>query len=1233
MRRLLSAVLTAVVLSSLFPFGVFASATLPAGHAPATANFGSPDHLVITQDPTTVDAGSAISPAVTVEVRDAADVLVADDVSSVTVAIGTNAGGGTLSGTLTVAAVGGVATFSDLAINKVGTGYTLVATDTGLTDATSATFNVNPAAATHLALTGFTDPVTAGVSSSFTVTAFDAFNNIATGYRGTVAFTSTDPAAVLPADYPFLAGDNGDHVFSGTLKTVGVWSITANDGTHSASQTSINVNPAAATHLALTGFTDPVTAGAASSFTVTAFDAFNNIATGYRGTVAFTSTDPAAALPGNYTFLAGDNGDHVFSGTLKTAGVWSITANDGTHSASQTSINVTPAGLDHLAVTTQPSSSVVAGVGLATAPTIKMEDAFNNVVTGDGSTVVTVALTTPAGATLGGTKVRTVVGGVISFPGLTIDKTGSYTLTATAPGLTSAVTGTISVSPAAATHLALTGFTDPVTAGVSSSFTVTAFDAFNNIATGYRGTVAFTSTDPAAALPGNYTFLAGDNGDHVFSGTLKTVGSQSLTADDGTLPTASQTAIAVNPAAAATLVVVGSSPQIRTIAFSVSVTVLDPFGNVVTGYSGTVHFTSTDGGAITLPVDYPFVAGDNGTHTFSVTLATPGTQTVTATDKVNASVTGTTGPISVSATGNTAQTITFTQAGKVFGDPNFVVGASSSSGLTAFTYTSQTTAKCTVSVATVHIVAAGACTILASQAGSPTYAPATGSVTFAIAKANQTITFTTPAPINPAVGTTWLASATATSGQAVTPAIDPTATAFCSLAGATVTFLARGSCLVNASQAGDGNWNFATKQQAIAVADVAPTCTAGSAGSVVMKVAVSGDASCQDTENDPLTYAIATQALHGTASINASTGHWTYTSGAYVGVDTFKVKANDGITDSAPATISITLTNHQAVAFTDVVKVAPTRASVINVLANDNPGAGDTGQPLNVSAVTQGSHGRVTTDGLRVTYDPSGCYVGSDLITYTASDGLTSSTTAVLVTIVRPGQAVTAPAAATLSKNPISDAPSVWFAGGVMGSTVPMRIGWCGVMASGASLTGFKVYQSANGGSTFGATPIVASKATSTPRSVGFKTHYAWRVRASDSAHRSGSYGGTTVDTLTLYQDSSASVVYSTLWSISKSTSYSGGTERLAASASASATITLTNARGFAVVSSRAKGRGSFRVYVDNVLVGTVSQNATKAQFRMVLIARAISAVGSHTIVIRPVGNGRIDIDAIVALS
>jgi adhesin/invasin len=52
-----------------------------------------------------------------------------------------------------------------------------------------------------------------------TVTLVDAFGNMATSYRGTVHFTSSDLLATLPADTTFTAADGGKHQFSVTLVT------------------------------------------------------------------------------------------------------------------------------------------------------------------------------------------------------------------------------------------------------------------------------------------------------------------------------------------------------------------------------------------------------------------------------------------------------------------------------------------------------------------------------------------------------------------------------------------------------------------------------------------------------------------------------------------------------------------------------------------------------------------------------------------------------------------------------------------------------------------------------------------------------------------------------------------------------------------------------------------------------------------------------------------------------
>jgi uncharacterized protein YjdB len=99
--------------------------------------------LAISVQPSDGVAGVALSPAIEVEIQDANGTVVPSARDPVTLAIGTNPGGGTLSGTVTVNAINGVASFSGLSIDKPGTGYTLVATSATLASATSSPFTIS----------------------------------------------------------------------------------------------------------------------------------------------------------------------------------------------------------------------------------------------------------------------------------------------------------------------------------------------------------------------------------------------------------------------------------------------------------------------------------------------------------------------------------------------------------------------------------------------------------------------------------------------------------------------------------------------------------------------------------------------------------------------------------------------------------------------------------------------------------------------------------------------------------------------------------------------------------------------------------------------------------------------------------------------------------------------------------------------------------------------------------
>jgi hypothetical protein len=188
----------------------------------------------------------------------------------------------------------------------------------------------------------------------------------------------------------------------------------------------------------------------------------------------------------------------------------------------------------------------------------------------------------------------------------------------------------ISVKAGPALGLIVTG-PDSATAGVSQHYRVLAIDAYNNVATGCTDTMAVHSTDAALSTPTPSIALV--RGTRAFTATFKTAGLQALSVDDyASNLLGYQDDIAVSPGKAASISINGlPSSSNSGVASNATVTVHDKFGNVVTGYTGTLHFASNDRAAI-LPADYNLTAADGGVHQFAITFATPGNRWVTARD-------------------------------------------------------------------------------------------------------------------------------------------------------------------------------------------------------------------------------------------------------------------------------------------------------------------------------------------------------------------------------------------------------------------------------------------------------------------------------------------------------------------------------------------------------------------------------------------------------------------------
>src|SRR5207302_7900201 len=283
--------------------------------------------------------------------------------------------------------------------------------------------------------------------------------------------------------------DAGAHTLSATLKTAGSQALTATDTgtvTITGVQAGITVDPTAASSLVVSGFPSPTTAGVSGAITVTAHDPYGNTATGYTGKVHFTSSDAQAALPSDYTFSAADGGVHNFTATLRTAGSQSLTLTDmvtSTITGTQTGITVNAAAASSLAVSGFPSPTTA---GVAGTVTVTAQDPYGNTaVTYTGTVQFT---SSDARAALPSNYAFVAADAGVHVFGATLKTAGSQALTVTDTG-TSTITGFqtgITVGPAAASSLVVSGFPSPTTAGVAGTVTVTAHDPYGNTATGYH---------------------------------------------------------------------------------------------------------------------------------------------------------------------------------------------------------------------------------------------------------------------------------------------------------------------------------------------------------------------------------------------------------------------------------------------------------------------------------------------------------------------------------------------------------------------------------------------------------------------------------------------------------------------------------------------------------------------------------------------------------------------------
>jgi len=593
---------------------------------------GSPSQMVFTGQPAgPYQAGQEINAIPQVTLQDALG-NTTSSTANVTLVIGTNPGGGTLSGTTTRAAVSGVATFPGLSIDKAGNGYTLKAQSSVAPDVVSDSFNITPGpvSAAQSTVDGTTPVVADGVATStITVTAKDAYGNPIPGL----------PIAQIGI---FVTGSNNSLTFSpGSTETDSNGQITATLASTKAETKTVSATiigtpitdtaqvvfepgPVSASDSTVDA-TTPVTAdgSSTSTITVTAKDAQGNPIPGIPAAqvvVAATGTGNTLTQPSSPTDANGQTTATLASTKAESKTVTATVSGVGV--TDDAAVNFVAGNAAKLAFTAQPEGPYVAGQPINAIPEVTVQDAQGNTVSSSAEITISIG-NNPGGGALSGTLTRSAVDGVVSFPGMSIDKAGvGYTLIASeAAGPSPALPVVAGLTPAesnpfniiagevSGSQSAVDATTPVVANGTSTStITITAKDSLGNPIAGIPAAnvvVAATGsgntlTQPTAATDSNGQTTATlastvaetktvsatimgaavtDTAQVVF--THGSAAKLAFTAQPGGSYRAGEEIIAVPPGAPA-------GPAFKWVATGPQVTVQDAQGNTVTDSTAAV---------------------------------------------------------------------------------------------------------------------------------------------------------------------------------------------------------------------------------------------------------------------------------------------------------------------------------------------------------------------------------------------------------------------------------------------------------------------------------------------------------------------------------------------------------------------------------------------------------------------------------------------------------------------
>lgn len=357
--------------------------------------------------------------------------------------------------------------------------------------------------------------------------------------------------------------------------------------------------------------------------------------------VSLSITTPAGAtLTCNANPINAVSGVATFAGCrINKTGTYTLTAaSGGLTSSVTTSFTIATRPASTLVFFTNPSLSSTGGIAFATQPVVAVQDAGGDPVS-ISFVPVSLSITPPAGTAALTCTANPInaVSGLATFAGCSINKTGTYTLTAVSSGLTSAVSASFTISAGPANTLAFTASPSGSTGGVAfgTQPVVTVQDAGGNTVTSSTAPVTLSITNPAGAtLTCTANPVNAVAGVATFAGCkINPAGTYTLTAASGSLTAATSASFTISTGSATKLFFTTSPTDTLINAVFASqpvVAVQDAGGNTVTSSNASVTLSITSGGGSLTCTQNPKSASSGVVAFAGCRINTAATYTLTA---------------------------------------------------------------------------------------------------------------------------------------------------------------------------------------------------------------------------------------------------------------------------------------------------------------------------------------------------------------------------------------------------------------------------------------------------------------------------------------------------------------------------------------------------------------------------------------------------------------------------